>query len=559
MGLAKEAAKRLCSMLKGPAGLALAVGAWWTAVDSYPLWSRAFGSGAFDLGAGIRFVLSCGTGLSFAYAAALLLIGSVTGRRFFKFLLILLSTVGAGGFAFSLLYSAAMSPDMLRNAFATTPEEATDLFSPSLVFFFLLALLPPVGFVLWYPVAKRPISARLREVALAAAFLIAGAGVIATDLKASSFYFRGKKAERYYIAPVNVIYSAIKTQVKDEEPGQIKVRIVVDSKPVLSPAPKPGDRPLVVVVVTGETARAKNWGLSGYARDTTPELRKAGVVNFSNASSCGTSTDVSVPCMFSRVGRSDYNRKRILEEEPLPAVLQRAGVNVLWIDNQSGSKGASQGVPYIDAVKAIPEAEKARLCGKFCLDEAMLPPFDKFASGVKPGTVNAVFLHMMGSHGPAYANRYPENFEEWGPVCKKADVKSCDAKELRNAYDNSILYTDHILAALISRLKAKTDADTALVYMSDHGESLGEKGLYLHGAPYVIAPSEQTWVPAILWASDGFRARLGIAAGCLERNAGNEISHDNLWSTVLGLTTVKSSTYTQRFDVTAACRKPLMK
>ncbi len=559
MGFAKKAAARLCSTLKGTAGLSLVLGVWWTAVDCYPLWSRAFGSGAFGVGAGIRFVLTCGVGLSLAYSAALLLIGSVTGRRFYKFLLILLSTVGAGGFAFSLLYSAAMSPDMLRNAFATTPEEATDLFSPSLVFFFLLALLPPAGFVLWYPVAKRPVSARLREVALAAAFLIAGAGVIATDLKASAFYFRGKKAERYYIAPVNVIYSAIKTQVKDEEPGQIKTRIIVDPKPVLSPVPKTNERPLIVVVVTGETARAKNWGLSGYARDTTPELRKAGVVNFPNASACGTSTDVSVPCMFSRVGRSDYNRKRILEEEPLPAVLQRAGVHVLWIDNQRGSKGASQGVPYVDADKTLPEAERKRLCGKFCLDDAMLPPFDKFSTGVKPGTVNAVFLHMMGSHGPAYANRYPEGFEEWGPVCKSSDVKSCDAKELRNAYDNSILYTDHILATLISRLKAKSDADTALLYMSDHGESLGEKGLYLHGAPYVIAPSEQTHVPVVLWASEGFRTRLGIGAGCLERNSGNEISHDNLWSTVLGLTTVKSSTYSSKLDLTAACRKPSAK
>lgn len=540
----------------GATGLALIVAAWWLTVDSFPFWKLAAATGTNPLSlAGVKFYASAWLGLFFLFAALGTLLAAIMDRRLYKTLLIILSLIGAGGFGFSLLYGAVMSPDMLRNAFATNVAETRDLISPGLIFTFLCAAIPPILLIWKFPLKPAPLKDHAMWFLAAIALVIFGIVSLLADFQGFSYFIRGQKSARYLLTPVNIVYSAVKTQFSDEAPGSVKVRTIVDKTPTLSPAPSATERPLLVVVVTGETARAANWGLDGYDRDTTPELRKEGVVNYTDASSCGTSTDVSVPCMFSRIGRENYNRKKIITEEPLPAVLQRAGVKTLWVDNQGGDKGASQGTPYTEPVKSLPKALRDSVCPNGeCYDEGMVPYIDQ--EKLKPGTVNALFFHMMGSHGPAYAKRYPEKFNKWGPVCTNSDLRSCDPKSIRNAYDNSILYTDHVLSSMIDKLKAMKDADTALIYMSDHGESLGEKGLFLHGAPYAIAPSEQTHIPMILWVSDGLRSRLGIAKGCLEAGAKKPVSHDDIWSTVLALTQVKSSTYNAKQDITAACRKP---
>ena len=111
--------------------------------------------------------------------------------------------------------------------------------------------------------------------------------------------------------------------------------------------------------------------------------------------------------------------------------------------------------------------------------------------------------------------------------------------------------TDYVLASLIRMLKDTSGSiDSALVYVSDHGESLGEGGLYLHGAPYWMAPKEQTEVPMVLWMNSGFEKTFSINRSKLEKNAAGRVTHENLYHTVLGLLNVKSTTYVPTYDLT---------
>ena len=534
-------------------GMPLAVALWWVSIDSYPFWRQAAGAAAEGAGIGYGVLPELWAVLVLAYAGVILLFQALLGQKLLRWVLVLLSIVGAGGYAFSVLYNAVMSPDMLRNALATDTHEALGLFSPALVGQFLFAAAPVIFFLVKYPAAKASgWKARLASAGTALASLAAGAALAFAFSQDLSFYMRSHRDARYFLSPVNVVYSAIRTQAHDKFPDSVAVREVVDPSPRLLPAAS--ERPLIALVVTGETVRAENWGLNGYGRETTPELRKEGVVNFSNATACGTSTDISVPCMYSRIGRRDYNRDRILTEEPVGAVLARAGAKVLWVENQSGCKGACTGLETVKTGERLTEKEKTSLCADgLCFDEVLIPYVKEAAAPA--GSVNVLFLHMAGSHGPAYAKRYPQSFEHWGPVCRDVNLSNCDPKELRNAYDNSILYTDHVLAGLIEALKARKDADTVLLYASDHGESLGEKGFYLHGAPWSIAPDEQTRIPMVLWMSEGFKARQGVNEACLRERAKAPASHDNFWSTILGLAGVASSTYAASDDLLSSCQK----
>jgi lipid A ethanolaminephosphotransferase len=320
----------------------------------------------------------------------------------------------------------------------------------------------------------------------------------------------------------------------------------------LAPSTTAPGKPRVLVLVLGETARAANFSLLGYPRNTNPQLAGLDVVAFGGVSSCGTATEVSVPCMFSPYGRADYDERRIRQSEGLLDVLVHAGYAVKWRDNQSGCKGVCRGagVDYrkLDATFA-PE-----LCdADECFDEILVKSLDEELATVRGNTV--VVLHMMGNHGPAYYRRYPQAFRQFRPDCQTATLRDCDRAEVVNAYDNAILYTDHVLAEMVESLREHSaDVDGALLYVSDHGESLGESGLYLHGIPYAIAPDLQTHVPMIAWVSDGFATTAGLARNCMRQAADLPASHDNLFDTVLGLMTVETVAYRPDRDLLHACR-----
>ncbi len=254
-------------------------------------------------------------------------------------------------------------------------------------------------------------------------------------------------------------------------------------------------------------------------------LAKQDVVSLSNVTSCGTSTGVSVPCMFSSLGRAAYDKETALNQENALDVLFDHGVQILWRDNNSDSKGVATRMKYEDFKSPTLNSE----CAGECRDIGMLNGLDKYIKA-RAGKDILIVLHQMGNHGPEYYRRYPKEFERFKPMCMTGELRDCSQEEIDNSYDNAILYTDYFLSNVIDLLK-KYDEDyaTAMLYVSDHGESLGEHGFYLHAAPYLIAPKEQTHVPAIIWMGKNFDYKKDQ----LMPYKDDALSHDDLFCTLL--------------------------
>jgi len=300
------------------------------------------------------------------------------------------------------------------------------------------------------------------------------------------------------------------------------------------------DRELIILVV-GEAARADRFSLNGYGRETNPLLSKEDVIFYPDMHSCDTSTATSVPCMFSNLTRAGFSSKKARERENVLDIAQRAGVSVLWRDNNSDSKGVALRVPYEDyqdpARNTIFDGE-----GR---DEGMLVGLQNYIDARKSGDI-LIVLHQMGNHGPAYYKRYPKGFERFTPACQSNQLDQCSPEEIGNAYDNAILYTDYFLSKVIALLKQNDKRfETAMVYMSDHGESLGEFGVYLHGMPYVMAPETQKHIAAIMWFGEGF----SIDRNILRKQAGGKYSQDNLFHTILGIMEIQTELYNPQMDI----------
>jgi lipid A ethanolaminephosphotransferase len=257
---------------------------------------------------------------------------------------------------------------------------------------------------------------------------------------------------------------------------------------------------------------------------------------------------MSLPCMFSELPREEFELGAARRRDSVLDVMQRAGIAVRWIDNQSGCKGVCERVPHEPAADYFPDACRD---GE-CLDETLLHALDAQLVRVAGDTV--LVLHAMGSHGPAYFRRAPASHARFQPTCNTARLETCSAASVVNAYDNSILYTDFILAGLIDRLAAAREVDPVLLYLSDHGESLGERGLWLHGQPFRIAPRLQKHVPMVLWLPSNSAARLAVDPGCLRQRASQPRSHDHLAHTLLGMVRLETEVYRPYLDLLRECR-----
>jgi lipid A ethanolaminephosphotransferase len=303
------------------------------------------------------------------------------------------------------------------------------------------------------------------------------------------------------------------------------------------------DRELIILVV-GETARADHFSLNGYSRKTNPHLEKEQVFSFNNTWSCGTSTAESVPCMLSFYNQDDYSKDKAVSTENLLDVLQRAGVNVLWLDNNSDSKGMALRVAY----ENFKTADNNPMCDEECRDEGMLQRVQRFIDEHAQGDIFIV-LHQMGNHGPAYYKRYPPEFEQFKPVCKTNQLENCTSEEINNAYDNAILYTDYFLTKVIELLKRNSPQfEAGMFYASDHGESLGEYGVYLHGLPYSLAPDVQKHVPMIMWFNDKL-SKEDLKPELLNAKISNHYSHDNISHTVLSFFEVDTNLYDPSLNI----------
>ena len=464
-------------------------------------------------------------------------------KPFSIFILILSSVTGY----YMDTLGAFIDREMIQNVMVTTVTESKHLITIGFLLHVALYGLLPSAIVFAVRLKPQPKLIALGTPFLAGAIcLLLTLGLLATNFKTYASVLRERKDFLASYQPGAPVVSTFRyAAMMSKTLNTIAAPIGEDATKGVSYAR--AAKPVLTLLVVGETARAQNFGLNGYGRDTTPELAKLPIVNFEEVSSCGTSTAVSLPCMFSKLPRKDYSFEKGKAQQNLLDVLAYAGLNVEWWDNNTGHKGLADRIEARNF--ASNEGEHCRE-GE-CDDGAFLPALRAYADNITEDTV--LVLHQIGSHGPSYFMRYPPEAEKFAPACQTPELKSCSPEEVLNAYDNTIAYTDKTLAETINFLQAQESLSTAMLYISDHGESLGEGGLYLHGAPYFLAPKEQTHVPMILWMSDSFAAQFGHNTGCLVDSRASPLSHDNLFHSALGMLDIETQVYDEALDLFAPC------
>ncbi|OCX15304.1 phosphoethanolamine--lipid A transferase [Ectopseudomonas hydrolytica] len=517
------------------------------ALYNFPLWRHVAAIVPADI-SGLALRLTFGVMVLAIFNFVLVLLSF---RWVIKPVLMALLLISSGVTYFMSQYGVMIDANMLRNVVETDPGEVQGLLSLKLALCILfLGILP--CWLLWkLPVRHQPLRRALpRKMLIACASLAVLGGTALTNYQGLASLFRNHHELRLLVVPSNYLYASF---------GYAREQLAVAKEPLRqigtdarkAPAWQDHPRKSLTVLVIGESARAENFGLLGYDRDTTPLLRKQpGVIAFGNVRSCGTDTAVSVPCMFSNMTRSNYDAARARGQEGLLDVLKHAGLSVTWRDNQSGCKGTCDRVTQ----ENLDRQNDPTLCGSGeCHDEILLQNLQAYIDQLEDDAV--LVLHQMGSHGPEYAKRYPKRFEKFTPVCASNALNDCSRESIVNAYDNTLVYTDYLLSSLIDLLRQNQDElDSAMLYLSDHGESLGEYNLFLHGTPYLLAPAQQKHVPMLSWFSEGYRQSFAVDTGCLAAGRDKPLSHDNFFHSVLGLLQIRTDEYQPDLDLFATCR-----
>jgi len=501
-----------------------------TAVANFTLFQKLF-AWQIESGSSLSSVVS----LVIVHILLLALIFSfLSCHPAYRYVLAALLLITAGSSYFSDAYGVIIDQGMVINALETNTAEAGDLLSWRLLIYLLFIFVLPTIWLFKLNVREQGPLGRLGSHLIVATACVLIISSIAFSL--SSFYasfFREQKKIVAYSSPMSALNAGVKILRKDvfaSAPRELQP-IGLDAKIMDGDV----DRELVIMVV-GETARADHFSLNGYARKTNPLLEKQAVVSFTDVDSCGTSTAHSVPCMFSIKSREQFSVSEAKHEENALDILSRAGVNILWRDNNSSSKGVANRIEYQD----YRDPNVNPLCNPECRDVGMLSALDAYIAAHPTGDI-LIVLHQMGSHGPSYYERYPKEFAIFGKGCETNQLDQCTVEQITNSYDSTILYTDYFLNQTIEFLKHYDQSfETAMLYVGDHGESLGENGLYLHAMPYALAPRSQTNVPVILWMGarhDDYDLQRALRA------KDNKFSHDNVFHTLLGLFEVKSEVY----------------
>lgn len=459
--------------------------------------------------------------------------------------------VSAASQYFIMSFGVVIDRSMITNILDTTPAESFALLSVRMmiVLFFTGVLMTMVAW--WIRVKPsmsvwRSMGKRLISVVVSALLIVIVALLFYKDYAS---LFRNNKELVKSLSPSNSIAASLSWYSHNSMANLPLLRLGEDAKQ--RPQMQQGPRKNLTILVLGETSRAEDFSLGGYARETNPLLKQDDVAYFPNTTSCGTATAISVPCIFSGMPRAHYDEALAHHQEGLLDIIQRAGLQVLWNDNDGGCKGACDRVPNQDVTKLnLP----GQCIEGECVDEVLFHQLEDYINHLQHDGV--IVLHTIGSHGPTYYNRYPAAFRKFTPTCDTNQIQTCSQQQLVNTYDNTIVYVDYIVDKAIKLLQSKQDNfTTSLVYLSDHGESLGENGVYLHGLPYSIAPESQKHVPFLIWLSDDYQKRYGVSSQCLQKEAQQKnVSQDNLFSTMLGLTGVETKEYRAQDDILTACR-----
>jgi lipid A ethanolaminephosphotransferase len=533
--------------LRSDVALALAASLAWAVLYNLQFWHQAIDAMWSPTPRAALFLVSLFVVVVCLQALLLALVPTRLGMRIAASALFPIAALGS---YFANAYGAVMNEDMLRNVLQTDAAEVGGLVNFDLVaHFVLLGVIPAL--LVWriaLPSSTWRVRLRQRLIFIGSTLALCAVALFACSANYAVF-FRAHKPVRYSLSPAAPVVSLAgllsAEQRRDPHAPLINVAGTVQRTAA------PGHKPLVLFLVVGETARAADFQLGGYARATNPRLEGVpGLVYYDHAASCGTSTAISVPCMFSHLSRERFDVEQADRYTNLLDSLVKAGLTVEWRDNNAGCKGVCARVVNL----AYPGTSDPVHCpNSYCYDEVMLSDLTARLDTLQHDTV--VIFHTIGSHGPAYSERYPPQFEIFKPACRSHELQRCSREEIVNAYDNSIAYTDYVLSRQIALLQAHADRlDSVLLYASDHGESLGEQGIYLHGMPYGFAPRVQKEVPMLFWASHGFQERTGLSMACMRSHAHDAVSHDNIYHTVLGAMAVHDAVYDPAMDLFAGCR-----
>lgn len=460
----------------------------------------------------------------FFFTALVLAAVALVSVALVKPLIILLTLLNSIALYFIITYQIVFDRSMMSNIFNTRVEESLDLFHYKLLVYFIIFGLAPAWYISRFKIA--PLRYR-RLLTHMAALLI---GVMAfVYINSSTWLWFDKHSSKLggAILPwsylINTGRALSINNVGHKDLTLLPDAVVRDKQKIL------------VVLVIGETARAQNFSLYGYHRETNPKLKEKNIAILQGAKSCSTYTTASLHCMLSHTGKTSGNH------EPLPSYLQRHGIDVIWRTNNWGELPLS-----VNTYETAKDLRKRCLGDRCKHDDVLLWELEKRIEQSDSEKIFTV-LHTKGSHGPAYHARYREIFDVFKPVCRSVELDKCSSQSLINAYDNTILATDDFLSRVIDNLEKINTMPVLMLYVSDHGESLGEYGLYLHGSPYAIAPNVQKEIPFIVWMSDSFAQTTGVSIGQLEQRTKH--SHGQIFHSILGAFAVDSPVYNQHRDI----------
>ncbi len=519
---------------------------------NFSFWRYIFTHVEISSFSGVLFVVSLPVLLfTLTYWAFSILLVPYVGRPLAALLLIISAAVNYLSYQFGVFIDA----DMIRNTFETHPGEVKDLITPlSVAWLFFSGILPAAVFwrvKITYRPFLRETLARLARCGLCLGCLLI---LLPFVYKEYASFGRNHREVRRLVIPHNYIYATIRYYQIEAQHRRPFTHLDEKAEHV----PYPDEEHTVFVLLLGETARAMNFSLNGYEKETNPLLAKQDVVNFKYVESSGTATAVSVPAIFSSVTRKDFNPTDAKYTENLLDLLRQTGYDVYWLENDNGCKGVCNRVPN----KEMDLQNKKYCDGTYCYDDILLEELDEHLkhlhNDVFKNTKHKdafIVLHAIGSHGPTYYRRYPPQFKKFTPTCDTEEIQTCSREQIINTYDNTILYTDYIVNGVIERLKQYPQWESGMMYVSDHGESLGENNIYLHGLPYSIAPKEQTAVPMIIWFSQVMKKSDHLNYACLKEKAAREyFSHDWLFHSLLTLMELDSKVYDKKLDFFDSCR-----
>jgi lipid A ethanolaminephosphotransferase len=444
----------------------------------------------------------------------------------------LFALLNASALYFMLNYSMELDHTMIANILGTNSSEATGLWHVSILLYLLALGILPTFFIWWIKVRRSTWLLRLLGSLVSFVVLVTW-----LYMSSSTWLWYDQHASRMgsKILPwsyvVNTARHFNKIALDDRDQTLLPNAVFDDVTPM---------RKAIVVLVIGEATRAESFSHYGYARDTNEFTKTTSMTALPIGFSCATNTISSTACILTHEGSAASSHTKF---EPLPSYLTRSGIETIYRTNNSGPPPVN--VTTYERADEIARRCTISPCPRPDLDEALNW---RLADTLTASTSDRIFvtLHQSGSHGPSYYSKYPETFAHFQPECKTVQVLKCSKEELLNAYDNSIRYTDFLLTDLIAQLES-VDADTVLIYVSDHGQSLGESGFYLHGAPNAVAPKQQREIPFLVWMSDGFTARKGLTDADII--PAKTFPHDLPFHSVMGAFGMKSDIYKPEFNI----------